>query len=775
MNIKSKLTLSALCLAFLPVLVGCLIVGTVATNSGKQALEEQAKRQLTSIRDTTASNIEGYFDTIRAQVQTFSNDRMIIDAMREFKGSFSRAKTQISVTTTQQQSSVERYYREEFARLYREKNLDSSLDIKSLTSSLDADSIALQYQYISANRHPLGEKDALNQAKDGSDYSKHHSFYHKHIRDYLKRFDYYDIFLVDSETGDIIYSVFKELDYSTSLIDGPYANSGIGEAFQKANNLQKAEKVVLTDFAPYTPSYEVPAAFIASPIFDGDEKLGILIFQMPISRINSIMTHDEHWERSGLGKSGETYLIGPDFNMRSTSRFLVENKTGYLQLMKEIGLDASLISNIDKKNTNIGLQPIKTLGTKAALNKQGGFGIFSDYRNIKVLSSYKPLRIDGLDWVIMSEIDEEEAFQTVSNLKSDIVKTTIGTIILALIVGGFLGRLMAINITQPINKLVYMVKDIAEGDGDLTQRIQLKTKDEIHSLAHWFNVFIGNLQELVINLNNSVHELTDSSQSMQEVATNTKRVLDDQHMQTEKMATAITEMTVTVEEVAKNVQETAIQANHTLDITQNGQEVINDCRSAIEALANEIKNASGVIENLHKDSEEIGGMLTVIEGIAEQTNLLALNAAIEAARAGESGRGFAVVADEVRTLAKRTQDSTQQIQTIINRLQSGTQNAVSAMERSQQRSNEGVSKTLLAKESFETIAKSIGGISEITTQIASAAEEQSYTTNEINNNILEITYTSEKNSESAEQVAKSSVSLSELANKIQTMLEGLRA
>ncbi len=212
----------------------------------------------------------------------------------------------------------------------------------------------------------------------------------------------------------------------------------------------------------------------------------------------------------------------------------------------------------------------------------------------------------------------------------------------------------------------------------------------------------------------------------------------EQKDEVDKVATAMTEMSATVHEVARNATEAAEAAQRADEETSKGKSVVSQAIEAIDLLANEVNDAAQVIHRLEQDSDEIGAVLDVIRGIAEQTNLLALNAAIEAARAGEQGRGFAVVADEVRTLAQRTQQSTQEIQNMIERLQSGAQDAVKAMEQGRSRAQVGVEQAAEAGTSLETIAQAVGTISDMNTQIATAAEEQSVVAEEINLNIVAI-------------------------------------
>ncbi len=202
---------------------------------------------------------------------------------------------------------------------------------------LDNDSFAMQYNFINNNSNPLGSKAQLDHAQDRSSYSSIHQDFHPDARTFLEKFGYHDIFLVDIKSGDIVYSVYKEIDFSTSLLDGPYANTGAGQVFRDATTLNQGE-VAFSDFAICRPSYDTPASFIASPIFEKGIRTGILMFQLPLNRITQAMR-----ERAGLGNTGETYLVGEDHLMRSDS-FLnpelgsVLTKTVDLALSGETGI-----------------------------------------------------------------------------------------------------------------------------------------------------------------------------------------------------------------------------------------------------------------------------------------------------------------------------------------------------------------------------------------------------------------------------------------------------
>lgn len=771
MKIKNKLVVGTAMIAAIPAIIGCFIIGSIALNSGKSSLEGQAESKLTVIRDLTSENINDYLNTIQHQILSFSNDYMIIDAMSEFSEGFRNYAIEVpDFYQPDMREEVVNYYQNDFGRVFQEKNNGNSPNISEMTRQLDSTTIALQYAYIANNKNPLGSKDALMASDVISAYDRSHKKYHSHIRDFLMRFEYYDIFLVDPDSGKIVYSVYKELDYATSLYDGPYANSGIGETFKLANAKSNRDAVVLTDFKPYLPSYDAPAAFIASPIFNDDNtKIGILIFQMPIDKINAVMTHHANWEKSGLGLSGETYLVAQDFTMRSMSRSMIEDKAEYLKLLADTGTNSDVIKNIRDKDTNIGLQLAKTKGTQAALSGETGFDTFLDYRNVSVLSAYKPLEFEGVNWAIMSEIDEEEAFQSIIALSGTVYTTLIATVIVAITVGLLIGIGFALIITNPINQTVSMIKNIAQNGGDLTQRLNENTNDELSELGKWFNLFMQKLQHMISELNLSVDTLASSSGQLSTLAEETKDNVNVQFSQTEQVATSMTEISATIEEVARSTSSVADMSNYALSTSKSGQELVHHFNASIEQLAKEIDSTSIIIGQLHQDSDEVGKVLQVIESIAEQTNLLALNAAIEAARAGETGRGFAVVADEVRTLAKRTQDSTQEIHRIINSLQTGSLKSVEAMNSSKKWSEESRNRMQQANNSFDKITTCIDDLNANSLQIASATEEQQCTTREVSENIVSISTASDNSYKAAVIIAESSTQLSSLAISIKEL------
>lgn len=458
-------------------LVPMFVAAFLADSIAEKEISRQAYGQLESVRDIKAEAIERYFSTTKEQLLNFAGRRETSSAADAFVRSFSTLKGREGFDSPAEIARIKielaSYYKNEFAKEYTSRNQGSNVNVDELLNGLSADAIAAQYLYIQKNKNPLGEKHLLDRAEGKASYHRMHARYHADFRNFLERFGFYDIFLVEPESGVVIYSVFKELDYATSLINGPYANTNFADAFREATQLSSGE-YVLKDFDRYRPSYDAPASFIATPVFNDNKMKAILVFQMPLEVVNNIMT-----QRSGMGETGESYLVGSDLLMRSDS---------YLD-PKNHSVSASF-ANPEKGS-------VETEATKRALDGETATDIIIDYNGNPVLSAFTTVDIgSGIQWAILAEVDEAEAFAGVVNLNKLLLFIALVGAVLIAAFAWFISRVLS----APILELSNTIQEVQE-KGDFSLSIDNEYHDEVGQTSRAFNRLVDNLSTAVNGTN----------------------------------------------------------------------------------------------------------------------------------------------------------------------------------------------------------------------------------------------------------------------------------
>lgn len=484
-------------------LSGLVIIGLIAWVSftaASTAMSQASFERLTAVRASKQRQIEKTFKTMFAQVRGAVESDLVRQALKDFSRDFHAAQPDASTS-----GALHAYYDQEYlprlnARLTEPATLATLWPEDALTRHWQA-------RYIAGNPYPVGAKDNLVANKDGTAYDTAHALYHPQFRRMIERFGYYDLFLIDARSGHIVYTVFKETDYATRLGDGPYRSSNLAELFSRALKSASTEFCELVDYRPYDPSYAAPAAFIAAPIYDGGAKIGVLAVQVPIDEINQVMTGGRNWRREGLGESGETYLVGDDFLMRSDSRFLIEDPQGFDRALAEFNRPQTEIDAIRRLGTTILTLPVKSDAAQDALLGNTGTRIIHDYRDIPVLSSYTPLDIPGLHWVLLSEIDESEAFAPVAALRQRVLLASLALVLPVL----GLGMLMAGGFARPARRLLAGVERVRRGE--LDQRIAVRSRDELGQLTDSFNAMAAELQKTTVSkdyVDSVFHSMNDA-------------------------------------------------------------------------------------------------------------------------------------------------------------------------------------------------------------------------------------------------------------------------
>ncbi|WP_434358202.1 methyl-accepting chemotaxis protein [Parasalinivibrio latis] len=397
-----------------------------------------------------------------------------------------------------------------------------------------------------------------------------------------------------------------------------------------------------------------------------------------------------------------------------------------------------------------------------AMKQQGGLHSYiSDSDGNEKLISVTP--VEGTNWTLGVVEDQNLAYASVTNS----IYYTVAASVLLFTVLALAGAAVISKLLQPLSDLNDAVSKLAQGEGDLTQRLTIVNQDEIGMLAESVNRFLTQLQQMIKHIVGQTESLTDFAADSRHLAESAASVIQHQQNDVDQIATAIHEMSATANEVASHAEMTANAAQASETSCQEGISVISENRAGIAALAGQIQDAASVIEKLDANAQSINQIVSTIQGIAEQTNLLALNAAIEAARAGEQGRGFAVVADEVRVLSRRTHDSTEEIRSMIENLQANTQQAVRTMKQSNEQAESSVTHAEKASEKLNEITLAISEISQMAFQIASAAEEQRAVTDDISRNTQAI-------KDVSDQVAQQAITSRTQAENIDSAVQNVR-
>jgi len=469
-SIKSKIITLTLILGLVPF----VLVGVTALNLSKSALENAAFDHLTSLRDTKAEALNAYFESISDKLVILAGNQVVIESMNgfalnfpSFGGSDDGMEISDSTELVNSREGVKDYWKNHFAKEYQNQT-QNPFAIDQPLSLLSDQAIRLQHSFIVNNPNPLGQKNSLmyleNEGVYG--YNKFHQLLHPWLNDYLQRFGFYDIFLIDND-GNVVYSVYKELDFATNLLKGPWKDSGLAEAFTKSQRMEKGQ-VAFTDLALYTPSYDAPAGFAATPITEmkngKTQRIGTLVFQMPLDRISEIML-----QRSGLGETGETYLVGSDYLMRSDSYLDPENH------------------NVIASFRNPDLGRAKTEAVELGLKGNTGVKVIVDYNGNPVLSAFSPIQLGSNQWVLLAEKDVAEAFSAINILTA--ILWTLGVI-------GFISILVAsywfsLRLSRPVIELTKKITEISD-TSNFAVRVKADQEDEIGQAGRALNELLSN-------------------------------------------------------------------------------------------------------------------------------------------------------------------------------------------------------------------------------------------------------------------------------------------
>jgi class 3 adenylate cyclase len=464
-----------------------LFTGTVAYVKYRSSLKQDATRQLTGITRSKQFQIDSYYETIQKHAETLSADRMFIDATREFRGAYRKLDAASIPASTE--AAVREDYQDNFYPEMQKLKLARPRVEDYLPTSPAG--LQLQYLYVVKNPHPPEHRRELANAGDGSDYSSVHEKYHSGFRHLVESFGYYDLYLIDYETGKALYDVNKDRDFGTDLLNGPYKNSNLAKVLKRSLATNNPDAVFFSDFEPYEASKGEPTQFVASPIFDGQERIGVFALQLSTEAISNVMSGKRGWERYGLGQTGDSAIVGPDRLVRTNDRRYLEDPDDFIAGLSADGIPDEKLQEIRFYETTILQVPTRSpAAVAAALEGKEGTRIEKDALGEgNLLVSYMPLHIKDLHWVVVSRMALDDALKPVADMGRMFGWWGAG-LLLVTAIGAWL---MTRQILRPVNALVDAAAKVAAGD--LTAQVKWKWKDELGVLSETFNSMTKNIRE----------------------------------------------------------------------------------------------------------------------------------------------------------------------------------------------------------------------------------------------------------------------------------------
>jgi methyl-accepting chemotaxis protein len=796
MNIRKKLILGGALVGLLPIVVATVTLGVSAYSSAKNSLAAESEAKLTVVRENKKAQIEDYFNRLAGEVSALAQTQAVIGALKDFKVAHRQivAESGNQARLEEMRAALIQYYTGDFVGEFKKRNPGDAPDMAAYVNRLDPVALTMQYQYIIQNANPLGQKDKLDAASDPSTYSKAHSVHHPGFHALQQKLGLYDVFLVDGEANRVVYTVFKELDFGTTFDDGIAAKSKLGEVVARALNSPEGQTVAMSDYDIYLPSYYDQASFLAVPVFEGGRRIGVLAVQIPIDKVTAVLTSGKKWRDVGLGATGESYLVGPDFLMRTDSRYLIENKASYLQGFAGWGGTSQQLQIAQKKNTSIGLQKVDTESVRAALAGQTGLKTYKDYRGVDVVGAYAPFNVLGLNWALVAETDAAEVLAPITHLARQFLVIGVGLalVLLAATAGAvvwFVRKFM-----RPVNALQDTVQKVSSGD--YTARARVQSGDELETLGSALDNLLDDriaalakaqeenekLNDSVIQLlqtvaalsqrdltarapvtediigtvADSVNQLSDETGRVLNEVTRIARIVDHASQRVKGQSDAVNTMAENERKSVGRMQEQLEFATRTMSqvaqLAANTNTAAADAavttKTALLTVEKTVRGMTGIrdtisemekrIKRLGERSQEISSIVGLINTISERTHVLALNAAMQAATAGDAGRGFAVVAEEVQRLAENARGAAMDISNLIQNVRIETNDAVLTVNRIIDLVVQGSETALTSGEQMRLTQETTGRLVELVNQIAQQAENQTRTAEELQRGMTDI-------------------------------------
>lgn len=610
MSIKKKLIFGFLVLGILPaVFVFCILTYQTYRHSN-QLVESQLSNSVAS----KIQSINEFLSKVESDLKIQSANGIIVEALKGFDQEFSKINSDKKIPN---KDILIRYYETKFKNIFEEKSKEKYSHTEQIVSKLSNAAIYLQTVYIAENKQPIGEKNKLLFAEDGSVYSEVHRKAHPFIAKFVDTNGYYDLFLINKE-GQVVYSYFKETDFGTDLNKGAYSKSGLAKLLKKIKSSSKESRSAeFSDFEPYFASYNAPAGFAISPIHEGDQLIGYLALQLPVPLVDEVLTNKKRFKEAGYNNTGETILVSlEDFILRSNARANIESKEKFLDKFEQKQRDF-----ISVHETTANSVELKNEFTEKLKSSDQEFGNFIDYNNNEVVAKAGIINWGDHRWAIISKFDKSEIMESINRMFVISALILLATLIVVPICGG----LISLRISSPIEKISKSIESFK--DGDFSDLSDIKSTDEIGQMSRQFDETLKNLSMIFHSSNVNWDELGKQKERELEAKKQIEKALADQEKSAQDLKSKVDLILSTVNSFK--------QGDLTKEIGFSGQDAIGQLASGLNSFFGQLKKdiqdinvtANNLViksnelkvksESLEKDSTDT---MTKTEEMSEQLN-----------------------------------------------------------------------------------------------------------------------------------------------------------
>lgn len=480
LSIKSKLLVMLLSVS----LFSTAIVASLNYYASYQALRASTFSHLTSLRTARTAQIQQFLD--RLVLETRANSQGVaVEAARALVDAFHQLDD--ATLDPAREAALRQFYREQILPALAQES-GAAVELNSVYPATPV-ARYLQYEYIANNPFPLGEREGMLRAEDGSTYSQVHEKFHPRLADLFLGLGYGNVLIIDMATGDLVYSARKYISLATNLSDGPYSHGNLAALLRSFQRSPDRGRVEIADFQRHRARRGLPTAFIGTPLFHDGRPFALLALELPDTEIDRIMTGNQQWERDGLGKTGEVYLVGPDYTMRSNSRLLLQEPETFAAREAELNTPPVEIERILRQKSTILNMKVASFASEQALAGNEGTAVTIGYLGADILASWSPLRVAGLEWGVVARVNKDEAFAPLRTMARDMLIEAL--LILLLITLAVM--VLATSFVRPVNDLIARVQLARSGNTEVT--FATETGDEIGDLARSFRELIAGVQK----------------------------------------------------------------------------------------------------------------------------------------------------------------------------------------------------------------------------------------------------------------------------------------